>query len=301
MNGRIVGSDLPVYDVRRRQSGLLCRRYPFVRPMEIGRSVLGRAIEGLRIGQPEEAVLLAGGFHGQEWLTAAVLLTFAERLCSALDSGEKIAGIDCCRAMLGRGLIIIPCVNPDGTEIALRGAESAGELSEQVRRIAGEDTAHWSANACGVDINHNFDAGWHILRRLEQEEGINAPASGKFGGAAPESEPETKALADLCRQAEPRAVYAFHSQGEEIYWHYGKNTPKKSALMARVLAAASGYQPILPSGTAQHGGFKDWFIEHFSRPGFTIEIGKGRNPLPMTDLAPVYGRIEEMLMLAVVM
>ena len=298
---RIVTDALPDYETRRRQTAQLCSRYRFVSLTEAGASVLGRRLDAIRIGDASDAVLFAGGFHGQEWLTSSLLLTFAERLCQALDGGEMIAGMDCCRAMLGRGIVILPCANPDGVEIALHGTQSAGDLAGEVERISAGDLSGWNANARGVDINHNYDAGWHILRQLEQAEGINAPAPRRFGGAYPMSEPETQATARLCEQFGFRSVYAFHSQGEEIYWQYGANTPKKSALMARVLAASSGYEPMLPTGTAAHGGFKDWFIEHWHRPGFTIEIGKGHNPLPMSELEPIYQRLEEMLMLAMVM
>jgi len=298
---RTPAATLPGYFARSAMLRELCLRYRFASIIDAGCSVLGRRIEAVRIGDTCSAVFFAGAFHGQEWLTASLLLEFARRLCLALSSGEMIAGIDCCRAILGRGIVIMPCVNPDGVEIALNGASSAGDLAEEVERISGGDTSSWNANARGVDINHNYDAGWHILRQLEISQGIESPSPGRFGGAFPASEPETQATINLCGQYNFRSVYAFHSQGEEIYWHYGEHTPRKSALMARVLAASSGYQPIMPTGTAAHGGFKDWFIEHYHRPGFTIEIGNGKNPLPLSSLESIYQQLEEMMMLALVM
>ena len=35
-------------------------------------------------------------------------------------------------------------------------------------------------------------------------------------------------------------------------------------------------------------GFKDWFIQDFHRPGFTIEAGSGRNPLPIAQFDTIY-------------
>lgn len=70
--------------------------------------------------------------------------------------------------------------------------------------------------------------------------------------------------------------------------------------MVNVLSASSGYKIANPEGLAVGGGFKDWFISAYSRPGFTIEIGKGKNPLPITDLEPIYSKIEEMLLLGFV-
>ncbi len=280
----------------------LQRNYPFIARETVGRSVLSRPIEALRIGGGREETLFAAAFHANEWLTALVMLRFAERLCASLDSGEKLGGMDCRRALLGRGVTIVPCVNPDGVELSLHGFDTAGELAQEVKRIAGEHPKeYWSANARGVDLNRNYDAGWHISRQLEMSQGINAPAPRRYGGERPASEPATAAMVRLCEKRRFASVYCFHSQGEEIYWKYGEHTPKRSQLTARVLAASSGYTATEPSSIASHAGFKDWFIERFHRPGYTIEIGKGRNPLPIEQFEEIYARLEEMLMLAIVM
>lgn len=297
----IIKSGLPDFKNREGQIEQLCARYHFVSKIEVGFSVLGRQLTALRIGEPDNMVLLAGAFHGQEWINSSLLLSFAEELCRELDSGGMICGMDCRRALLGRGVMILPCVNPDGIEIALYGTEGAGDLAAEVERISSGDFSEWNANARGVDLNHNYNAGWHIVRQLERASGIDGPSPRRYGGEAPESEPETQAMVRLCEKYSFRSVYAFHSQGEEIYWHYGEHTPPKAALMAKVLAASSGYTAAEPEGMASHGGFKDWFIKKYHRPGFTIETGKGKNPLPISQLEEIYSRLRELLMLAVVM
>lgn len=277
------------------------QQYPFLTVRELGKSVLGRPVWALQLGENRDRVLFAGAFHGMEWLTCSLLLCFAEELCFALDSGLQLADIDIRRALLGRGLVIVPCVNPDGVEICLHGADAALGLRDSVRQLSGGDTGHWQANARGVDLNHNYDAGWYILRQLELESGISGPGPTRFGGYAPESEPETQLMTALCRSIPFRHVLAFHSQGEEIYWKYGSATPRNAALMTRIFALTSGYRPAAPEGLASHGGFKDWFISEFGRPGFTIEIGRGVNPLPLRDLEPVYNQLREMMTLAAIM
>ena len=279
----------------------LQKRYSFLRVTELGRSVLNRPIYALQIGESRDRVLFCGAFHGMEWLTCSLLLRFAEQLCRALDLGEPLAEIDIRRALLGRGLVLIPCVNPDGVEICLHGAAAALTLKEQVLLLSRGDTEHWQANANGVDLNHNFNAGWPLLRQWETESGIVGPAPTRYGGPAPESEPETQLLTMLCRTVSFRHVLAFHSQGEEIYWKYGPHTPQKSLLMTRIFQATSGYSAAEAEGLAAHGGFKDWFIQEFHRPGFTVEIGKGVNPLPISALEPIYTRLEEMMTLAAIM
>ena len=93
-------------------------------------------------------------------------------------------------------------------------------------------------------------------------------------------------------------MLALHSQGEEIYWRYGDRTPPQAQMMADVLGAASGYRVADPEGLASHGGFKDWFIDSTGRPGFTIELGQGVNPLPVSDFESLYAKAREMLLLA---
>ena len=299
--GRIVNADIPTQETRAAQADALCRRYSFLTKQEIGKSVLGRPIYALKLGDCDDAVLYAAAFHALEWLTAMVVMRFLETLCMALDEGRQIAGVDCRRAMLGRGLVLVPCVNPDGVELVLRGRSAAGDLADEVERISGGDLSGWSANARGVDLNHNYDAGWHIARQLEHAIGIDGPSPRRFGGTAPESEPETQAMVRLCERMDFRSAIAFHSQGEEIYWKYGEHTPQRAALMARVLAVSAGYEVAQPEGISSHAGFKDWFIERYHRPAFTVELGRGENPLSVSELMPIYERVEELLMLGVVM
>ncbi len=72
--------------------------------------------------------------------------------------------------------------------------------------------------------------------------------------------------------------------------------------MARVMAAASGYTMVAsPEGMAAHGGFKDWFIRTYRRHGFTIELGKGVNPLPLSDFQGVYEKAREMLLISLLL
>lgn len=279
----------------------LCGRYRFFTAAPIGQSVLGRNIWGLTLGTGRQRVLMAAAFHGQEWLTALICLRLCEELGEALQNGCDLDGWDLHRAMRGRSMVFVPMVNPDGVEIALHGSHGAGSYRDMVRAAGGDTQGLWQANARGVDINHNFNAGWDELQQAEQKNGIGGPCARQWGGPAPESEPETRALVSLCRRADFRHVTALHSQGEEIYWQYGSRTPPAAKLMAMVMASASGYAVAQPEGLAAHGGFKDWFIAETGKPGFTIELGKGQNPLPVTDHDKIYRKAREMLIISLMM
>ena len=279
----------------------LCGLHPSVSRRVIGKSLCGRSIDLLQLGAGDDPVLLCGAFHGMEWLTSLLLLRFTSQMAAALETGSLISDIKLGDFLRRRGVTVIPCVNPDGVEISLHGSAAAGEYRELVHNVSCGDTSRWQANARGVDLNHNFNAGWEALHTLEREHGIYHPAPTRYGGEYPESEPETRLLCDFCRSQYFRHALAFHSQGEEIYWDFGERTPEKSRLMAQVLAASSGYEMSEPEAIATGGGFKDWFISCFCRPAFTIEIGKGENPLPLSDLPGIHRTLEEMLVFSIIM
>lgn len=286
---------------RSRLISALCEKYSFIKRSQIGKSCSGNDITALKIGAADEYALLAAAFHGSERITATVLLMFIERLCEAIVSNGSIAGINARRALRCRGVIFVPAVNPDGCDISLSGGRILGKDFAYFAKMCGNDFTHWSANLRGVDINHNFNADWGNVREREKKAGIHCPGPTKFGGYSPESEPETVALTGLCRSIKISHALALHSQGEVIYWRFGDEIPPKSRRMAEIMATASGYELADPEGTAVGGGFKDWFISEFNRPAFTVEIGKGENPLPAEKAYDIYRRICEMLMLFTVM
>jgi g-D-glutamyl-meso-diaminopimelate peptidase len=209
-----------------------------------------------------------------EYLTVAAALRFAEEY-----SGSAV---------------IVPCVNPDGVDIAVHGAVAAGVYAPFVASTGMAE--RWQANARGVDINHNFDAAWQCVKRRECAAGITAPCATRFGGCHAESEPETRALTALCRQRNPSRVLALHSQGREIYWDFGQHTPRQSLPLAQKMSEVSGYRVASPEPMATGGGFKDWFISRFHRCGFTVEMGLGQNPLPLRDFEAEYPLVKAILL-----
>ncbi len=284
----------------------LSGRFAFLQLGVVGMSVCGRELPRLTLTfgdePPIQRVLMAAAFHAQEWLTALCLLRLCEDVCVALKGGLSLCGVSVRRALSGRQLVFIPLVNPDGVEIALHGSAAAGRYAPLVGDLGGDTPGLWQANARGVDINHNFNAGWQEMQDLSAKIGKNRPSARQYSGEKPESEPETRALTGLCRREESfRHVVALHSQGEEIYWQYGAHTPPQSRIIARVLGTASGYRVAHPTGMASHGGFKDWFIDCFHRPGFTLELGKGENPLPVADFEAMYQKAQEMLLLSLML
>lgn len=298
---RLIKSTDCDYSDLRRIINKLCKKYPILQQFSIGKSCAGRDIPAVKINSDTEHVLFAAAFHGSEHITSNILLLFLEEFIHAYVNNCSLAGINVRKALGNRGIIFVPRVNPDGCEISIRGALGCGKAAGSVYKLCQGDFTHWNANLRGVDINHNFDAGWKELHALERKSGILGPAPTRFGGERPHSEPETQALVSLCREHNIHHATALHSQGEVIYWSYNGYETKTSKRMAEIMAATSGYALDVPVGLASGGGFKDWFIKQYLRPAFTVEVGRGQNPLPIADASKIYNGIREMLTITAIM
>ncbi len=298
---RIVKSVAYDYCAYRKTVDRLCKRYSMLVPFTVGRSAAGRDIVALRLGNTKSHSLFAAAFHGSEYITTNVLLYLIEDMCIALEENRCLDGFDIKAKLLSRSVIFVPLVNPDGVEISIHGISACGKNGAKIRTLCRGDFKHWNANIRGVDINHNFNADWCDLRAMEKSHGIFGPAPTRYGGERPESESETRAMCELCRNTYISHATALHSQGEVIYWDYKGYCKKRAYAMAEKMAQISGYALDVPMGLAVGGGFKDWFQKEFRRPAFTVEIGQGKNPLPTESALEIYTKIRKMLLLAAIM
>ena len=273
---------------------ILLAEYPFLKSFYIGKSILGKALPVLILGNGQRKFLYVGAHHGMEWITSSLLLRFADDFCQCYRIGERSV-----RALWERvQLHIVPMLNPDGVDYAIHGVAPENPLYERVCKMNGgsADFHRWQANARGVDLNHNYNAGFAEYKRLEEANRIACGAPTRYSGEAPESEPETSALCNYIRFHSPFcAVFTFHTQGEELFWKSrGKIVPGSEPAI-RKLALESGYLLNEAEGLASFGGLTDWCIESCAIPAVTFECGKGQNPLPISDLFPIYARLKNTL------
>jgi g-D-glutamyl-meso-diaminopimelate peptidase len=159
-------------------------------------------------------------------------------------------------------------------------------------------SALWQANNRGVDLNHNYNAAWLLSKEAEPAYGITGPGPTRYSGTAPESEPESRTVADFTRAHNFRLVLAYHSQGQVIYWNFMGMAPPEAIVIGQQLSEASGYVLDQTTGIASYAGYKDWFIQEYRRPGYTVEVGLGRNPLPVSQFDQIYNDNLELLLLA---
>lgn len=279
-------------------------RYPFLETGIAGRSVLDKNLYYIKLGKGPNEVFYNGAHHAKEWITSLLLMKFIEDFSKAYADTSNIGENNINDIWNKSTIYIIPMVNPDGVDLVINGLQKNNPYySRLVQLNKGEMdfSMDWQANIRGVDLNHNYDASWHLGKKAEEEYGVFGPGPTRYSGDYPESEPETKAVADFTRKHNFRLVMAYHSQGEEIYWTYSNVIPEDLRKIAELFSKVSGYTLAEPCGIVSYSGYKDWFMEKYKRPGFTIEVGKGKNPLPLNQFDKIYKDNIEMLILASVL
>lgn len=276
----------------------LSEKYPFIGVQYMGTSLLGRGIPMVTLGGERRrmrSVLYVGAHHASEHITSALLLRFIEDYCESLSTGKRVCGVSVERLYQSRGVAVIPQLNVDGVELQINGTADAMLRERVIKMNGGEDLTHWQANARGVDLNHNYDAGFFEYKSLEHSLGIKGPCASRFAGEAPESEPECASLASLIKHSdEICGVLTLHTQGEEIYASSNGMLVRGMECAARLMSSMTGYKLAFPEGGACYGGLTDWCIKKLALPSFTLECGKGENPLPMSELDAIYGRLREL-------
>lgn len=267
----------------------LCRNRAYIKKMVIGKSVMKKPIYCIKIGTGKQKIFVNCAHHGLEYMTSAFIMKFLKNYARCFEQNKKISGKNARELYENVSLYVVPMVNPDGVDIAVNGLDITNSYH---RKLISEVGVHsfnkvWQANINGVDINHNYDAGWRVVK--------GKPGATKYQGPYAESEPETKAMVNFIRKMNFDMLIAFHSQGGEIYYDFDGMMAENSKRIAEKMAQESGYLLSIPTGTASFGGCKDWFIKEFGKAGFTVEIGHGENPLPLEMLSDVYPENERLL------
>lgn len=209
-----------------------------------GYSALSRPLYYFDIKKTERPlVIVQCSIHAREYITTAFCL-------------KEIADFEK-KGKFGRA-VFIPCLNPDGVDIA-----------ERIDPL-------YKANANGVDLNVNFPARWGTGVKNVRKSG-----SENYVGSRPFSEPETIAIKNLTLRLRPDATISYHTKGEEIYYSFYQECEreKRDLHLAKLLSEHTGYK--IGSALGSCGGYKDWCIEELKIPAFTIEAGKEKTAHPL--------------------
>ena len=271
----------------------IVKTYPFCSVRQLTTTAFGRPVWSLTIGTGDRRVLYSAAHHANEWITTPVLLKFVEELAAALDAGGKLFGVEAQNIVKAATIHTVPMVDPDGVDL-VTGAIEQGTLEYETARRLGDNYPNipfpdgWKANLLGVDLNLQYPAGWLQAREIKFSKGYTKPGPRDYVGRAPLSQRESIALAEYTRETDPALVLAYHTQGREIYWQFGDYEVPGARALGEEFARLSGYTLTEVPYESGFAGYKDWFIQDFRRPGYTIEAGSGVNPLPIEQFDEIY-------------
>lgn len=295
MESKIHGIEHSYFEVKRLISHIAAK-YPFVGVSSIGKSVAGREIPLLSLGERSDFTLYVTGDDPSCRITTLILLKFISELCEKISSGEQMCGIKLRKAMFGRGIAILPLLNPDGYEISLRRENGCGQMAPKISKLCGGDFSKWRANLRGVEISHNFFPGFEQRRKEEVLKQVSGPRFEGFSGYKPESEPETVALADFCRSKKIRQLINLSAPGQTVTYGSKNTVPPRSTKMAEIMAAVTSFT-ITPPISNVDFCLGDWFTYEFCEPALAVKMGIESAP-PVSELTYWYARLRELLTLS---
>ncbi|MGH4050305.1 MAG: M14 family metallopeptidase [Clostridium sp.] len=279
------------YDIMKRDLEGLKARYPFIELGSIGKSELGKELYYVKLGKGPNKVFYNGAHHAIEWVTTVLLMKFIENFAKAYSLGRSIEGYNIESIWNKSTIYIVPMVNSDGVNLVLNGLSPSNPYYNDLIKWNNGSlnfSRNWSANIRGVDLNHNYNAMWQASKDAEASYGVYGPGPTRYSGTAPESESESKAVANFTRANNFRLVIAYHTQGEVIYWNYQNLATAEAKRIATIFSQLSGYELGETYGITSYAGYKDWFIDKYRKPGYTIEVGLGVNPLPISQFNKIY-------------
>ena len=280
--------------------------YPFLQVQNIGFSILGKQLPIIRLGRGEKEVFYSASFHANEWITSVVLMKFIEDYCTTYTNNSNLFNYNIRNLFNTVSIYIMPMVNPDGVNLVTGAYDMNSSIFRSFKNISDKypDIPFpngWKANFNGVDLNLQFPAGWEQARRIKYSQGFTSPAPRDFVGYGPLTEPESLAIYNFTLSHNFRLVISYHTQGQEIYWNFQNINPPRGFAIGTRFANASGYNLANVPFNSSFAGYKDWFIQDYNRPGYTIEAGIGQNPLPISQFDEIYNDNISILILGAVL
>ena len=271
----------------------LLQAYPELRSEILTTTAYGRPVRSLVIGSGGRRVLFTAAHHANEWITAPVILKFVEELAEGARTGGKLYGVPADLILQYTTVHTVPMVDPDGVDLVTGAIRSGTDEYAQASLLAENYPdipfpQGWKANLLGVDLNLQYPAGWLQAREIKFSQGFTRPGPRDYVGRAPLNQRESRALAEYTERVDPAVVLAYHSQGKEIYWQFRDYVVPGARELGEEFARISGYELAETPYASSFAGYKDWFIQRYRRPGYTIEVGEGENPLPLEQFDEIY-------------
>lgn len=284
-------SQIPTYQSCVQSMNSIAKAYGGLARVEtIGTTVMGNRVNALVLGNPEAhtRILVQAEIHAREYISSVLALRQAETMLKAASIGASYCGVKVSSLLRDEEIWIVPMSNPDGERLVTEGLKAVpASLPDLKARLLAMNNGNssfirWKANANGVDLNRNFAAGWGPDPKHP------APGQENYAGPQAFSEPESIALRDLTLSKDFAMTLSYHSSGQMIYWYDPQGDNDLNRSVAGDINALSGYRVLPVSSQAPDGGYRDWYVGQYHRPGMTVEVGSGYCPLPMSSFAGIW-------------
>ncbi len=259
-----------------------------VQKTSIGTSIEGRTIWCLKISDNvgtdennEPELLYLGLQHAREAITGTSLIFFAQYLAQNYGINQSVTDL-----VNNREIFIVPCVNPDGYVYNEINNPSGGGMQRKNRRNVGVDDMGTNRQK-GVDLNRNYGVDWSDCAGASSSCGSSNTSDQTYWGTSAFSEPETRAIRDLCYARNFVAAFDQHCSGPYYSLPFGRRAyhtmsvpdSRFYSFVPALMGKYNGHRAGDSYATVQYevaGGVKDWWllgdIESF--PGEANKKGK---------------------------
>ncbi|NLZ93831.1 MAG: hypothetical protein GX922_07455 [Firmicutes bacterium] len=261
-----------------------------VETFSIGQSEYGREIYAIKIGKGELSTIIIGTAHAREWINSALIMDMA-KLYADVYNNYGYEGNYYVRDVLDKcSIVFIPMQNPDGAALQEQGLSAfTPEQQEEIKKIGCDHKfKQWKANAKGVDLNHQYNAGWEQVRNNQPY-----PSYHNHKGYAPEQASEVKATVEYIRSKPDsiKALISYHSSGNVIYWTSLNPDIDRDARFAQKIRNATGYF-LINNDWIPNAGLSPWFRKEIGGMALTIETGtfNGENEVRYSDWPKIWNQ-----------
>lgn len=287
------GNQFYTYDEMVTDMKELAAHYPgLISYKEIGRSEYNRPIYAIKLGKGNAKVFVNGSHHAREWISTNLSMDMIDEYASAYVNGDSIGKYNVRDILNKTTMWFVPMVNPDGVTLQQYGLTkfpSADHFKLINMNEGSTDFKRWKANARGVDLNRQYDADWANIKNNKP-----GPSWSNYKGTAPVNQAESRAISIFTKQIDPEMAVAYHTSGEILYWNFHQtgSWKERDHVYASAIGNMTGYDLVYPGPNPSGGGYTDWFILKFKRPGFTPELGNyaGNTHVPVSEYPTIWSQ-----------
>ena len=279
------------YEIMEQDIKELAKAYPdLIKYQVIGKSEYGRNIYAVSLGNGPSVVQVNGAHHAREWMTTMVNMNMLGQYAQAYKSGKSIDGYNV-KSIINQSTIwFVPMVNPDGVTLQQFGLKKFPSSDHKALIKANDgsmDFRRWKANGKGIDLNRQYDANWESICCNP-----GRPYFKNYKGPRQNYAKETIAMVDFINKTKPEIVVSYHSSGEILFWNFHQSGSRynRDHSLAKQIGKMTGYSLVYPKPNPSGGGLTDWFITHYKRPAFTVEISPyvGETSVPLSYFPSIW-------------